>query len=48
MNKKVLAVATALLVGASASMFADNIGCGLGAFCSRANRAKVGKSWEQP
>lgn len=43
MNKKVLAVATALLVGASASMFADNIGCGLGRVLLK---GKQGKGWE--
>lgn len=43
MNKKVLAVTTALLIGASASMFADNIGPGLGRVLLK---GKQGKMWE--
>ena len=43
MNKKVLAVTAALLVSASASMFADNIGPGLGRVLLS---GKSGKLWE--
>lgn len=43
MNKKVLAATAALLVGASASMFADNIGPGLGRVLLK---GKQGKMWE--
>lgn len=43
MNKKVLAASAALLIGASASMFADNIGPGLGRVLLK---GKSGKLWE--
>ena len=43
MNKKVLAVTAAVLVGTSASMFADNIGPGLGRVLLK---GKSGKLWE--
>ena len=43
MNKKVLAAVAAVTVGASASMFADNIGAGLGRVLLR---GKSGKAWE--
>ncbi len=43
MNKKVLAATAALMIGASASMFADNIGPGLGRVLLK---GKQGKMWE--
>ena len=43
MNKKILAVTAALLVGTSANMFADNIGPGLGRVLLS---GKSGKLWE--
>jgi len=43
MNKKVLAATAALMIGASASMFADNIGPGLGRVLLK---GKQGKLWE--
>ncbi|WP_296322498.1 DUF3015 family protein [Treponema sp. UBA3813] len=43
MNKKLLAVSAALLISTSASMFADNIGPGLGRVLLK---GKQGKLWE--
>lgn len=43
MNKKILAAAAALTIGASASMFADNVGPGLGRVLLE---GKQGKGWE--
>ena len=43
MNKKVLAATAALMIGASASMFADNIGPGLGRVLLK---GKQGKMWD--
>ena len=43
MNKKVLVATAALLVGASAGLFADNIGAGLGRVLLK---GKSGKGWE--